>query len=366
MKKFAQARHLDFLKISKIRQIMNSAPSDSINLGLGEIQFPLAEYFLSSIEELLKTENTYYTPNAGLPELKQKICNYYKITFNDNVCVTAGAEEALFATLNAVLNSDDEVLIADPGFVAYGTIVKMMKAIPVYFDLNVNDFSFIEQKFSDKISAKTKVVLLNNPINPTGTTYTKENLEFIVDICEKHNILLVVDEVYRELNLEEKIPTILDISKNAVVISSLSKSHALSGWRLGWVASHRSDIIKSIVKIHQYICTCAHTLSQRLAVRAFSHKGKEVNEYLKKLLLQNRQFVQKKINHNKLLPNNHHPYFFVKVQNDIEVTKKLLQRHVIVIPGSAFGKNGKNWIRINYGIDLKLLGEGIDILLDEI
>ncbi|MCF7794337.1 MAG: pyridoxal phosphate-dependent aminotransferase [Candidatus Cloacimonetes bacterium] len=364
MKNISFAQHLEFLKISKIRQIMNSAPKDAINLGLGEIQFPLHDSLKRKAEQIIENENLFYTTNAGILELREKISKYYDLYFKENVCITAGAEEAIFASLFAYLNPGDEVLIADPGFVAYKTIIRMLKAKPVSFKLDPDDFHFDLNEFKSKITKKTKIVLLNNPINPTGTAYSSHDLKQISELCNERNILLSVDEVYRELYIEDKPQSILEINPNSLSISSLSKSHGMSGWRLGWVASASSELIEPIIKVHQYICTCANTLAQKLAISAFSPDGKIVLESILNRLADNRKIVQKYFPANYLLPNKCHPYFFVQVKNDIEIIEKILQQKVIVIPGSVFGRNGENWIRLNYGIESDLLETGIKRILE--
>lgn len=360
MKNKYLAHHLEFLEVSQIRQIMNAAPRDAINLGLGEIRFPLEESLKEAAEKIIRTENLYYTPNAGLPELREQISLYYNLEFNQNICVTTGAEEALFATLFTYLNPGDEVVLADPGFVAYQTIIKMLQAKPVCFHLNPVYFHFEPEKFRAKISENTKIVLLNNPLNPTGTTYSEKDLIQISQICVENNILLIVDEVYRELYLDCRPCSILDINPHSLAISSLSKSHGLSGWRLGWIASANPELVKPIIKTHQYICTCANAMAQKLALVVFSEPGDRALENIRQKLLNNRKIVGNFIPENYLLPNASHPYFLVKVKNDKEVTENLLQQKVIVIPGSVFGENAKNWIRINYGISAELLETGLN------
>ena len=346
---------------------MSIAPPDAINLGLGEIRLPLPACLKNIAQKIISEENLFYTPNAGLPELRQVIAQYYHLDSGDAVCVTVGAEEAIFAALFAYLNPGDEVVLADPSFLAYKTIIQMLKAKPVFFDLAAeNDFRFSQISFETAITSQTKIVLLNNPINPTGTCYNNEDLAFIADFCRGKNILLIVDEVYRELFIGKPLPSILEFTSNALVISSLSKSHCLSGYRLGWLASHNPKLLEPIIKVHQYLCTCTSTLSQKIAITAFSEEGKKAVQSIKKYLDTNRNLALLLLDRKKIMPNQAHPYIFISVEDDVKTVEKLLKQKVIAIPGSAFGRNGKNWIRINYGVETALLQQALPKIRENI
>jgi len=337
------------IKKSLIRQIFDSAPKNSINFGLGEIQFPTPKILCEYAKEILDNENIRYTSNAGLYELRESISNYYQnIISAENICVTSGSEEAIYATLTSILNPEDEVLLANPCFLAYSSIIEMLNGIPVYFDLNPQQNFMLDKKsFLNGISQKTKVVLLNNPSNPLGIIFSQNEIEFILKTCHKHNILIIVDEIYRELFLNEKTPSFLELTKNVIVISGVSKSHCMTGWRLGWVASHQKDLIEKIIATHQYICTCAPFLSQKVAVKALSVEGMKSADEIRIKLKRNYEFL---INHfaenhieYKALKKAYSPYFFVNFGiDDRKLSRDLLEKGIIVIPGTAFGSKGKN------------------------
>ncbi|NQV18946.1 MAG: pyridoxal phosphate-dependent aminotransferase [Armatimonadetes bacterium] len=358
------------IKKSLIRQIFDSAPKNSINFGLGEIQFPTPKILCEYAKKILDDRNIRYTPNAGLFELREAISNYYQnIIPAENVCVTCGAEEAVYATLASILNPEDEVLLANPCFLAYGSIIEMLYGIPVYFDLDPRQNFMLDKKsFLNGISQKTKAVLLNNPSNPLGIILSKDEIKFILETCHKHNILIIVDEIYRDLFLNEKTPSFLEITENIIVISGVSKSHCMTGWRLGWVASHQKDVIEKIITAHQYICTCAPFLSQKVAVKAFSEEGMKSAEEIRKKLKRNYEFLIKYFDENhieyKALESASSPYFFVNFGiDDRKLSIHLLENGVIVISGTAFGSNGKNWVRINYGVERAILKKGLKIII---
>jgi aspartate aminotransferase len=365
MNKTKIADHMNSVKKSAIREIFDSSPVDAVNLGLGEIQFPLPDFLKQIAAEIVSSKKIGYSTNAGLIELRKAICDYYQHEFNDNVCVTAGAEEALFATLFSYLNKGDEVLIADPTFLAYKTIVEMLGAKAASFSLDPqNEFAVNEKSLRTAATAKTKAIILCNPSNPLGITLKDHEIDLIVDICRENNILLIVDEVYRELFLNELPRSFMNTDLDAIIISSLSKSHCMSGWRIGWAISKQQELIAPIIKAHQYICTCAPTVSQQLAIEALSTEGIKAKEEIRLQLLENRIIAIDYLNSNTIeyLPNTSSPYLFIKINSyDWNVAKELSQNGVVVIPGSAFGSNGKGFIRINYGIEQYQLLLGLKI-----
>lgn len=363
-KKIEIAENIKFLEKSAIRKIVEAAPANSVNFGLGEIQFPPPRFLIDHAKQILDSKLLGYTHNAGLLELRESICNYYNTEFNNNVCVSNGAEEALFATFFSYLNPDDEVIIADPTFLAYRTIAEMLGAKIVAFDLDAaSNFSLNKISFQKAFSKKTKLVVLNNPSNPTGTCFGKDEIDLIVKTCAEKKVLLVVDEVYRELFIEERPESFLSHKADVICISSLSKSHCLSGWRLGWAISNQPELIEPIIKVHQYISTCAPTLSQEIALKAFSKTGMEESEKIRQQLLTNRKIVLDYLAGINILPNKSLPYLFVQVEvNDVKFAYELAKKGAIVIPGSAFGANAYGWIRLNCGIEKNSFLRGLKIL----
>jgi len=361
MNKFL-AERMNLVQKSVIRKIFEKTPPDSINLGLGEIQFPTPTLLLEYGKDILDEGFIRYTPNAGLPEVRQSISGYYEneIPF-ENICVTNGAEEAIFTTILCYINPGDEVMLANPTFVAYETIILIMKGIPVFFDLNPNEnFRLDKDSFLRKLSSKTKMIILNNPSNPLGIGFSDDELDFIIQECERRKILVVVDEVYRELFLHERQPSVLGKAENVIVVSGLSKSHCMTGWRLGWAAASEKELILPIINAHQYISTCAPFVSQKVTLKALSEEGLQTVNELRKILAANRDFIfrflKEEISDFEILENEYSPYFFVNVKgDDLRFAEELAAAGVIVIPGSAFGSNGKNWVRMSYALELQKL-----------
>ncbi|MCK5051270.1 MAG: pyridoxal phosphate-dependent aminotransferase [Candidatus Cloacimonetes bacterium] len=368
MKPIEYADRITSIEKSELRQLFDKAPADAINLGLGEIQFPTPKIITERAIDIIKQGNIRYTPNAGLPELQKSITDYYNIQLNENVCVTTGAEEAIFASLFSFINPGDEVLIANPTYIAYKTIIKMLGGVTVEFDLDpLSNFKLDRNHFTNKINSKTKVLLLNNPSNPTGTCFSKSEIDFIVSKCNENNILIIVDEIYRELYIDNKPITFLNKTGKIIVISGLSKSHCMSGWRVGWVVSNDPELIKPIIISHQYICTCAPYISQEVAIKALSSEGMKDQNKIRLELKTNREFVLKQfeqyLSHISILNNTSSPYLFINVKvDDMVLVNELIENGLIVMPGRIFGSNGKHWIRLNYAVDKKKLAKGIRII----
>ena len=368
MKPIEYADRITGIEKSELRKLFDKAPPDAINLGLGEIQFPTPKIITDRAIDIIKQGNIRYTPNAGLPELQKSITDYYNIQLNKNVCVTTGAEEAIFASLFSYMNQGDEVLIANPTYIAYKTIIKILGGIAVEFDLDpLSNFKLDRTDFTNKINSKTKVLLLNNPSNPTGICFSESEIDFIVSKCNDNNILIIVDEIYRELYIDKKPTTFLNKTGKIIVISGLSKSHCMSGWRLGWAVSNNPGLIIPIIVSHQYICTCAPYISQEVAIIALSSEGMKAQDKIRLELKTNREFVliqfEDYLPYVSILNNTSSPYLFINVEVDDRIlVNELIKNGLLAMPGRIFGSNGKHWIRLNYATDKKKLAKAIRII----
>ena len=222
MKPIKYADRIAGIEKSELRQLFDKAQTNAINLGLGEIQFPTPKIITERAIEIIKKGDISYTPNAGLPDLQKSITNYYKIKLNNNVCVTTGVEEAIFASLFSFINPGDEVLIANPTYIAFKTIIEMLGGIAIEFNLDpLANFELDRKDFMNKITSQTKVLLLNNPSNPTGKCFSEDEIDFLVSKCNENNILIVVDEIYRDLYIDKRPITFLNKAGKIIVISGL-------------------------------------------------------------------------------------------------------------------------------------------------
>jgi aspartate/methionine/tyrosine aminotransferase len=359
---------MQHIQKSQIRKIFDKAPEGSINMGLGELQFPTPPKIRQFAANLLSSGNIPYTPNAGDPQLIESILNYYNSPSDQSVCVTVGAEEALFLSILTYAGKGDEVLISDPGFVAYESIVNIAEAVPVKFDLlPENSFKLERSQLLSKINSTTKMIIVSNPSNPLGISFSQEEFELLLSISREHDILLVVDEIYRELYHTLKPDTFAGKGDRILVVSGLSKSHCMTGWRIGWMIGN-SDLVNPIIPLHQYICTCAPFLSQKTADFALSEAGMSEKEEIRIKLHSNfihlKDSLLRALPQLKILEPAASPYLFFRAgENELKLVKELAEAGVISLPGSIFGSNGKGWIRISYGLDREVLEEAVDRII---
>jgi aspartate/methionine/tyrosine aminotransferase len=371
---FTPSLRLDGIEKSVIRQIYDRAPADAINLGLGEPDFPTPEVIRAQAVAFIKQGKIRYSANAGLPELRRAIAGYYgdEATY-EGVCVTNGSQEALFVALMTLINPGDEVLLPDPGFLAYPTLVKMAGGAPVFYKLPASkNFEFDESEFKKKVSAKTRGVIITSPSNPSGRVLKPSDFINIADALKDTGAVVISDEIYRELYFEERPASMADFYSPTIVISGLSKSHAMTGWRLGWAYGDPS-IIRHLIVMHQYATSCASTISQRAALAAFSDEGRAANEKLRADLRTRRDFMIEMIDQelNKepapanrvgwIVPEGAF-YLMLNVSrfgNSFDVAEKTLKKKAITIPGAAFGNEAEGYLRLSFATDLKTIEEGI-------
>jgi aspartate/methionine/tyrosine aminotransferase len=366
---------------SLIRQIYDSAITGSINLGLGEIQFKTPNHIRLKAKSCINQGELFYTANAGLPELRKLIAEYYnneKLSINgeeklfqadlENICVCNGTQEAIFAVLFSLVNPGDEIIIADPTFSAYKTIAEMFGASVKTFDLDLdNDCRVDWNSFDKALNLKTKIVFLNTPSNPLGKSLCEEDIKHFLNKCRQYNLILIVDEVYKDVYLEKPTASLWSYYENTIILSGLSKSHCMTGWRIGWILA-KKDFIKPFTIAHQYISTCASVISQKAAISAFGNKGTNSLNSMRKTLKRNNRLAVRLLSEcsaiEKIIAPDAAPYLFVKInQNDLDFCKKAAQKGVIVIPGSAFGKNSCGFIRISTALCEKRLKTGLKRLI---
>lgn len=354
-----------------LRQINDRADSSCINLGLGEPSFPLPKSILNHLKEKVDNWNLGYSPNAGLQELRELIAKNSGLQVTaDQICVTTGAEEALFLALLAIINSGDEVLIPDPGFPAYESISKVAGGVPKNYPLYPeNNFSLRYEDVKNNFSDNTKVIILNSPNNPTGAIYSSEELKKLAGLLEKWRIIAISDEVYRDIYYEERPDSIANYTHNCVVINSLSKSFSMTGWRLGWCIAPK-DLINPLISLNQLAVICAPTISQQVAL--FALKGFAEKEKLKNIeeLQRRRNFAMNCVEkHTDLKYVKPLGTFYMlvdvlskipKYRNSMEISLNILSKEkVVTIPGLAFGKGGEGYLRISFASSPEQIGEGI-------
>ena len=357
------------MKPSGIRKFFDlvSEMDDAISLGVGEPDFDTPWHIRDEGIYSLEKGRTFYTSNAGLKELKEEICHYLKrkqdITYNpaDEVLVTVGGSEAIDIGMRAVLNPGDEVLIPQPSFVSYEPCALMAGGVPVIIELKAeNDFRLTAQELEDAITEKTKILVLPFPNNPTGAIMEREDLEAIAKVIRKHDILVMSDEIYAELNYKDKHVSIAEIEgmqERTILINGFSKAYAMTGWRLGYACGSKA-IIEQMTKIHQFAIMCAPTTSQYAAVEALKNGDGDVEE-MRTAYNQRRRYLMNAFREMKLECFEPFGAFYVfpcikefGMTSEEFAGRFLEEEKVAVVPGTAFGDCGEGYLRISYAYSL--------------
>ncbi|MEK3889660.1 aminotransferase [Bacillus sp. FSL K6-3431] len=361
---------------SGIRKFFDLASSmkDVISLGVGEPDFitpwNVRETTIASLEE----GYTSYTANAGLMELRQEISAYLKRRFHasyaaeDEIIVTVGASQALDLAFRTLLNEGDEVLIVEPAFVSYASLVTMAGGTPIPISTNAdNGFKVTQELMEEKITDKTKAILLCSPNNPTGTYLNAEELTEIAEVVKKHDLIVVSDEIYAELTYDEVYSSITSIEgmfERTILINGFSKGFAMTGWRLGFVAAP-SEITQVMLKIHQFTTMCAPHMLQHGAIEALRNSD-DIVEKMKNNYRRRRNYIVQSLNMIGL--DCHTPggafYVFPSIKGtgltSNEFAEQLLkQEKVAVVPGSAFGQSGEGYVRCSYATSMEQLQEAM-------
>lgn len=360
------ASRLEGVRISMIRQIMLKAQG-CINLGLGEADFGAPETVRAEAHRVLEEEKIGYSPNLGLASLCKEIVHYHGNVTGHRACVTNGSQEGLFDLLFALVDEGDQVLVPDPGFVAYPTIVRMAGGTPVGYPLRPeNDFQLDPTDIESQLAENTKVIMVLSPSNPTGQCVTREQMEWLSRLARERGIVIVSDEIYREIYYtEEKPSTIADVSEYAVILSGVSKMASMTGWRVGWVCGPK-EIIEKVTVMHQYTSSCASTLSQRAASKIFTPEGRTAIEKQRQLLKSNCdllcEWIETEMDRPYIRPQGAF-YLMLSVgdlkQDSFEISMELLQDGVATIPGSAFGERGEGFLRLSFACDPIQIAEGM-------
>jgi aminotransferase len=351
-----------------------SEMKDAISLGVGEPDFDTPWHIREEGIYSLEKGRTFYTSNAGLKELKTEICSYlsrrFEVTYDPDheVMVTVGGSEAIDIALRAMLNPGDEVLVPQPSYVSYVPCTILANGVPVIIDLEAKDqFKLTKEKLLEKITPKTKVLILPFPNNPTGAVMDARELKEIADIVIEKDLFVISDEIYAELTYGGDHSTIAafpGMKDRTVLINGFSKSYAMTGWRLGYAAAPRM-ILEQMLKIHQFAIMCAPTTSQYAAVAALRDGDKDV-AVMRESYDQRRRYLMHAFQEMELecFEPNGAFYTFPCIKrfgmtSDEFATRLLMEEKVAVVPGTAFGDCGEGYLRISYAYSLKNLKEAL-------
>ena len=369
------------LKPSGIRKFFDIAATmdDVISLGIGEPDFDTPQPIIDAGIRSLRAGETHYTSNFGLIELRQAIADnlekLYGVHYDPatEIIATVGVSEALYLTFTALLDPGDEVIIPTPCFVSYQAEVILAGGTPVEVYTNMEeDFQPNPAVIEKAITPKTKAILLGYPNNPTGAAAKRENLLAIAELAEKHDLVVISDEIYDRLVYEHEhtcFPSLPGAHDRTILLGGFSKNYAMTGWRIGYAAGP-ADLIKGLVRIHQYSVMSAPTISQFAALEAL----KVGEPYVLEMQMEynrRRKLIHQGLNDLGLETFEPHGAFYVfpnisntGMSDEVFAEKLLLEQKVAVIPGSAFGDAGIGFVRCSYATSYEKIEKALEKIGD--
>lgn len=371
------------VKPSGIRKFFDlcAGSKDIISLGVGEPDFVSPWTIREACVYSLEQGYTMYTSNYGLPELRYEIVKYlyerFGLSYDEktDVIVTVGASEAIDMALRTLLSPGDEVLIPEPCYVSYQSCTLMSHGVPVAIPTTEkNGFRLTPQDIEAKITPKSKVLILSFPNNPTGAVVSREEMMALAQVAIEHDLIVISDEIYCELSYEQEpvsMASIPGMKDRTILVSGMSKAFAMTGWRVGYIACHK-DFIEEMVKIHQYTILCAPIMGQKAAIEAFRNGIKEIDKMRNEYDRRRRYIVKRteEMGMDMVTPQGAF-YAFPSVKkygmsSDDFATGLLREKHVAVVPGTAFGDCGEGFIRCSYATSMHQIMEAFNRIEDYI
>lgn len=375
--------NLDKIAISMIRQFDQqvSGIPGIIKLTLGEPDFYTPEHVKAAGISAIEANQSHYTGMAGLLELRQAAGHFlekkYELKYSPEheILVTVGVTEAISATLLSILVAGDEVLIPAPAYPGYEPLITLAGGKLIEIDTRANQFILTPEMLESALierGEKVKALILNYPANPTGVTYTKSQIKALSEVIKKHDIFVIADEVYSELNYtEEPHVSVAEYAREqTIVLNGLSKSHAMTGWRIGFIFAPE-QLIAQIIKTHQYLVTSASTQSQFAAIEALKNGANDAQpmklEYLKR-----RDFIIEKMSALgfEIIKPDGAFYIFAKIpvdleQNSFDFCVDFAQsKAVAIIPGISFGQYGEGFVRLSYAASMENITQAMQRLTE--
>ena len=364
------------IQISGIRKFFNEVAQfpNAVSLTLGQPDFPTPLHVKEAAIRAIHNNQTIYSHNAGYPELRQAATVYlqekYDLEYDPatEVIVTTGASEAIDITLRTILSEGDDVLLPAPVYPGYEPVITLCGANTIYMDTTKTGFKITPDLIEKNITEKTKAIIIPSPSNPTGVALDEQELKYIAESLKDRDIFVLSDEIYSELKYDAKhisIASLEGMREKTFVINGLSKSHSMTGWRIGLLYGPQ-NLLQHVLKVHQYNVTCASTISQAAAIEALTH-GKDDAAEMRTAYKERLEYCCSRLNNMGITfekPNGAF-YLFVSIEkyglSSYQFALQLLQsEEVAVVPGDAFTFLGEGYIRISYAASMEQLKKGMD------
>jgi len=365
---FVLPRRLQGLQPTLIRQFFERALPDSINFGLGEPDLPTPQFMRAEAARVAVEEQNGYTSHAGIPALREKIAEQYphlNLGLTD-IVVTVGSQEAMTAAFLCIIDQGDEVLLPNPSFPAYDACARIAQGNPVYYRLPADKgFAFDVDEFRAKITPKTKAAVVISPSNPTGKILTPENHQQIAEVLKDTGIFLISDEIYSDLYFGDRPHSASEYYDKTIIVSGLSKSLSMTGWRLGWLATTQKEISRAALTLHGFMTVCTSAITQQAALLGWTEEAEKAKQNARDVYKKRGEFLvdllDKELGLKATSPEGAF-YTMLDVRSlgdDIELAERCLQNRVITVPGAAFGSEAKGFLRISFCNPEKKMVEGV-------
>ena len=365
---FVLPRRLRGLQPTLIRQFFERALPGSINFGLGEPDLPTPDFLREEAARITVEEQNGYTSHPGLPALRKLIAEQYPhlnlpVT---GVVVTCGSQEAMTDAFMCCIDEGDEVLLPDPSFPAYDACTRIAEGVPVYYRMPADkEFAFDIDEFRSKITSKTKAAVVISPSNPTGKILTADDYKQIAEALDGTGIWLLSDEIYSDLYFGERPHSASEFYELTIVLSGLSKSLSMTGWRLGWAACADPEMINAIQVLHGFTTVCTSTITQKASLLAWTPEAEAAKQHARDVYKKRGEFLVKlfkdELGLNATSPEGAF-YTMLDVRplgDDLEIAEKCLQNRVVTVPGVAFGNEAKGFLRISFCNTEERMAEGV-------
>lgn len=367
-KDFQLPRRLRGLQPTLIRQFFERALPGSINFGLGEPDLPTPDFLRKEAARISVEEQNGYTSHPGLPALRTLIAEQYP-HLNlpmTGVVVTCGSQEAMTDAFMCCIDEGDEVLLPDPSFPAYDACTRIAQGKPVYYRMPADtEFAFDIEEFRSRITPKTKAAVVISPSNPTGKIMTADNYRQIAEALEGTGIWLLSDEIYSDLYFGERPHSASEFYERTIIISGLSKSLSMTGWRLGWAACSDPRMMEAIQILHGFTTVCTSTITQKASLMAWTKEAEAAKAHAREVYKKRGEFLVKlfadELGLKATAPEGAF-YTMLDVRSlgdDLEIAEKCLQNRVVTVPGIAFGREAKGFLRISFCNTEERMAEGV-------
>ena len=358
------------IKMGQLAEQLQAEGKRVMNFTLGEPDFRTPEHICEAAKKALDLGFTHYTSSPGIAELRGEIARKMREENKvdaqaENVIVTPGGKQAIYEVMMSVLDEGDEVLMLDPAWVTFEAAVKLAGGKPLWVKRLENTVTYEALEFAR--SEKTKLIVINSPNNPAGYVVKDSEMKEIADFATEHNLLVLSDEIYEKIIYESRhtsIASLADMQERTIIINGLSKTYAMTGWRIGYAVAP-SEIVKGMLKIQQHSVSCAPSISQYAALAALTESQECVNEMVAEFK-KRREVIVKHLNNGGLRCLNPEGTFYAFVNtssygDDVKFTERLLKEaYIVVTPGSAFGNAGKDYVRFSFATSMENIVEGME------